>query len=112
MFVDEVEPEEAVILTRATVHGEIEVGRHPARRENVPRRGDRENNQSACYEMQAAPDQSGKQLACDKQEKQNGASGNYDRDESLEQETDAEADRQQRSPTFRMWLGWFNRALK
>src|ERR1700675_2616881 len=63
LFIDKEKPKKSVVLPRAAMKAEIEVGRVAQRGQAVPRRGDQENNQSAAERMKPLPRSRTKELA-------------------------------------------------
>ena len=55
LFVDEEEPEKAVILARNAVQREVEIRRITQRRQNMPGHRDEQNDQRSRERMQALP---------------------------------------------------------
>jgi hypothetical protein len=55
MFVDEIEPEKPVILTRTAMHPEVEIRRHAQRCQNMPWRGYQQKNADHIEGAQSPP---------------------------------------------------------
>lgn len=62
VFIEEVEPEEAVVFARDATQSEVEVGRIGEGGGEVPRDGNREEDQEALEDAEAAPGVGGKNL--------------------------------------------------
>jgi len=102
LFVDEVEPEEAVILAGAAVEGEGEVGRIAESGKDVPGRGDEYDDEGSGEEVEALPDFAGKKLAGEGEIDDGGAHREDDGDEAFEEKSDADGRSGDDGPGARM----------
>ena len=78
-----------MIGIRAAVQRENEIWRIAQSGEDVPRRGDQQNDERAAEGMQAFPDIPGKKLAREKQIDNRGADGKHDSDQAFQEQADA-----------------------
>src|ERR1700682_4517945 len=101
VFVNEIEPEKTVVLAGAAVHREIEVWRHTKSGQNVPRRGNRQNDERRGENMQPFPNFSRQELPRDAQIDDYAAPRRAHGVQSFALQADAEAGGEQQSPELR-----------
>ena len=83
LFIDEVEPEEAVILPGSTVETEGEVRRIAEGGEDVPGRGDEKNDKRSGERVEAFPDCAREELVREEEIGKGGADGEDEGDEAF-----------------------------
>ncbi len=112
MLVDEVEPKKAVVLSRAGVHGEREIGRIAKSGEDVPGSGDGEDNEQAGPGMQSRPCLAIEETAREAEINESGSQGENGGDQTFKQQADGNAGGEHGGPQARARLRFVERSKK
>src|SRR6185369_364984 len=83
LLIEEIKPEETMVLAGASVHGEIKVRRIPYGGQHVPRDRDHDKNQNSGERIQPLPSLAIEKTACEHQKHEGYAQRKHQSDQAL-----------------------------
>src|SRR5437016_11004174 len=98
LLVDEIKPKEAMVLTWSAVKRQGEIRRISQGGEDMPRRGNRQDDKQAAHWAETLPGAAQKELLRQEQINHSGGDGKGQSDQAFQQQPRAEAGRQQKCP--------------